>query len=313
MKKKMTVVIPAYNEELMVSRAAAEVRETLDEAGIPYELIFIDDGSRDRTWAMIRETSSQDPNVRGLCFSRNFGKETAIFAGLSAASGECTAVMDCDLQHPPQVLPVMYRLWEDGYQIVEGVKKQRSKEAPMYRKMTGFFYKIMSASTGADLDGASDFKLLDREVVRVILSMPERSMFFRATTSWVGFKTIKTEYNVQEREAGESKWTTTALFRYALNNIAAFSTVPLQIVTFMGVACFICSLVLMIYSLFQYFFGRAVEGYTTLLIVLLFIGSAIMVSLGIIGYFIGKIYDEVRQRPRYIISETTGFPEEHEA
>ena len=236
-------------------------------------------------------------------FSRNFGKESAVFAGLAQSQGDVVAVMDCDLQHPPETLIEMYHLWEEGYEVVEGVKKDRGQESYLHKKCAGFFYNIMSRATSVDMKNASDFKIMDRKVVDSILSMPERNMFFRATSSWVGFKTTSVLFEVHEREAGESKWSAWALVKYAFTNIVAFSTMPLQFVTVAGVLCFLLSVLLGLYSLVQYFTGHAVEGYTTIVIVLLFLGSTIMMSLGVIGYYISKIYEEVKRRPRYIISK----------
>ena len=186
--------------------------------------------------------------------------------------------------------------------MIEGVKKSRGKESFFHKESAGFFYGIMSKATGIDMQNASDFKMMDRQVVDNILAMPERNMFFRATSSWVGFKTTSVEFEVHEREAGETKWSTWSLVKYAFTNIVAFTTLPLQFVTIGGGICFLGSLILIIYSLIQYFTGHAVEGYTTTLLVLLLIGSAIMLSLGIIGYYIAKIYEEVKRRPRYIVS-----------
>ena len=182
--------------------------------------------------------------------------------------GDVVAVMDCDLQHPPQTLIEMYRLWQDGYEVIEGVKSDRGKEGFLHKECAGFFYDIMSKATKVNMKDASDFKMLDRKAVDSILSMPERNMFFRATSTWVGYKTTSVEFEVQEREAGVSKWSPWTLVKYAFTNIVAFTTFPWQFVTITGVVCFICSLVLMIYSLIQYFAGSAVEGYTTLLMVL---------------------------------------------
>ena len=299
---KLSVVLPAYNEELMVGKTCRVLAEVLTKAKIPYELVVVNDGSGDRTWEEIQKAGERDANVTGVLFSRNFGKEAAIFAGLAQACGDVVAVMDCDLQHPPEVLVKMYRLWEQGYEVVEGIKKSRGTETVFHRKSAGFFYRIMSRATGFNMENASDFKLLDRKAVESVLSMPERSMFFRATSSWVGFKSTSVLFEVQEREAGESKWSTGSLIRYAFRNIVAFTTLPLQFVTIGAGGCFICSLLLLIYSLVRYFTGHAVEGYTTLLIVMLFIGSAVMMSLGIIGYYIARIYEEVKRRPRYIVS-----------
>ena len=299
---RLSVVLPAYNEEQMLAKTCRTLKKILDLAEINYELVIVDDGSTDQTWKIIEETAEKDRNVTGVHFSRNFGKEAAIVAGLAQASGNAVAVMDCDLQHPPEVLVKMYRLWEQGYEVVEGIKKSRGTETVFHRKSAGFFYRIMSRATGFNMENASDLKLLDRKAVESVLSMPERSMFFRATSSWVGFKSTSVLFEVQEREAGESKWSTGSLIRYAFRNIVAFTTLPLQFVTIGAGGCFICSLLLLIYSLVRYFTGHAVEGYTTLLIVMLFIGSAVMMSLGIIGYYIARIYEEVKRRPRYIVS-----------
>ena len=299
---RLSVVLPAYNEEQMLAKTCRTLKKILDLAEINYELVIVDDGSTDQTWKIIEETAEKDRNMTGVHFSRNFGKEAAIVAGLAQASGNAVAVMDCDLQHPPEVLVKMYRLWEQGYEVVEGIKKSRGTETVFHRKSAGFFYRIMSRATGFNMENASDFKLLDRKAVESVLSMPERSMFFRATSSWVGFKSTSVLFEVQEREAGESKWSTGSLIRYAFRNIVAFTTLPLQFVTIGAGGCFICSLLLLIYSLVRYYTGHAVEGYTTLLIVMLFIGSAVMMSLGIIGYYIARIYEEVKRRPRYIVS-----------
>ena len=300
---KLSVVLPAYNEELMVGKTCRVLAEVLTEAKIPYELVVVNDGSGARTWEEIQKAGERDANVTGVLFSRNFGKEAAIFAGLAQACGDVVAVMDCDLQHPPQTLIEMYRLWQEGYEVIEGVKADRGKEGFLHKECAGFFYDIMSKATKVNMKDASDFKMMDRKAVDSILSMPERNMFFRATSSWVGYKTTSVEFEVQEREAGVSKWSPWSLVKYAFTNIVAFTTFPLQFVTITGAICFICSLVLMVYSLVQYFTGSAVEGYTTLLMVLLLVGSAMMISLGIIGYYISKIYEEVKRRPRYIISK----------
>lgn len=300
---RLSVVLPAYNEELMVGKTCRVLHEVLAEAGIFYELVVVDDGSKDKTWEEITKAGEKDGNVLGVHFSRNFGKEAAVYAGMAQATGDVVAVMDCDLQHPPETLISMYHLWEQGWEVIEGVKKSRGTESLLHKESAGFFYGIMSKATGVNMQNASDFKMMDRKAVNSILSMPERNMFFRATSSWVGFKTTYVEFEVRDREAGQSKWSTWSLVKYAFTNIVAFTTAPLQFVTVVGGACFGCSLILIIYSLVQFLAGRAVEGYTTTLIVLLLIGSAIMLSLGIIGYYIAKIYEEVKRRPRYIISQ----------
>lgn len=298
----LSVILPAYNEDAMLPKAAGALRGILKKNKIPYEVIFVDDGSRDRTWQEIEEEAARDPHVHGLRFSRNFGKEAAIFAGLAVAAGDCVAVMDCDLQHPPQTLVEMFHLWEQGYEVVEGVKRTRGKESMLHRASAGMFYRIMSRAVKIDMSRASDFKLLDRKAVETLLEMPERNTFFRAMSSWIGFRTVSVEFDVQEREAGESKWSVWSLTKYAITNIVGYSSAPMQIVTGAGVLVFVIAVLLGIETLIRYFSGHAVEGFTTVILLLLFIGSMIMVSLGIIGYYISRIYEEVKGRPRYIIS-----------
>ncbi|MDY3730915.1 MAG: glycosyltransferase family 2 protein [Candidatus Choladocola sp.] len=301
-----SVVLPAYNEEKMIQKATATIGKILSDENIEYEIIFVNDGSTDATWKKIEEAARNDSHVVGVNFSRNFGKESAMLAGLASAGGNCCAVMDCDLQHPPEMLVKMYRLWEQGYEVVEGVKRSRGKESAVHRASAGLFYKIISRAVGIDMSRASDFKLLDRRAVDALLSMPERNVFFRALSSWIGFRTISVEFDVQERTEGESKWSTWSLIKYAIKNIVSFSTVPMQCVTVAGVCVFFLAIVLGIQSLVRYFSGHAVEGFTTVILLLLLIGSIIMISLGIIGYYISKIYEEVKGRPRYLISSVIG-------
>ena len=305
----LSVVLPSYNEEEMVPVAARTVHEILAAEGIDHELLFVDDGSRDATWQRIREAAASVPAVRGVHFSRNFGKEAAIFAGLSKARGDCVAVIDCDLQHPPEKLVEMYRLWEQGFEVIEGVKSDRGKESVMHRFAAKTFYAIISRATGIDMSRASDFKLLDRKAVNVILTMREKRAFFRALSSWVGFRTTEVSYEVRERTAGESKWSTWSLMKYAVSNITAFTAMPLHLVTVFGVLTLLTSVVLGIIALAQKIAGTALGGFTTVIILLLFLGSLIMISLGIIGYYVGNIYEEIKDRPRYIIADTCGEKE----
>ncbi len=300
----LSVVIPAFNEQETVPSAAVTIASVLRGASIAYELVFVDDGSRDATWQAIAAARTADQCVRGVRFSRNFGKEAAIFAGLSHAKGDCVAVIDCDLQHPPEKLVEMYRLWQSGAQVVEGVKADRGKESAAHRFAARTFYSIISRATKIDMSRASDFKLLDRRAVDVLLTMREKRAFFRALSSWVGFTTAEVPYEVRERTAGQSKWSTKALVRYALSNITAFTAMPLHLVTVLGIVALIVSIVMGIVALVQKIAGVALGGFTTVIILLLFMGSLIMISLGIIGYYIGNIYEEIKDRPRFIVAET---------
>ncbi|HIX77866.1 MAG TPA: glycosyltransferase family 2 protein [Candidatus Fusicatenibacter merdavium] len=309
MNKMVSVVIPAYNEEGMIAKTAATISAILTDAAIDYELIFVNDGSRDSTWDRIRKAAGENPAVRGVCFSRNFGKEAAMFAGMYYAKGACCVVIDCDLQHPPEKIVEMYRLWEQGYEIIEAVKTDRGKESFLHTLSARCFYKIISEVTGIDMSRASDFKLLDRKAVNVLLNMKEKNAFFRALSSWIGFRTTQVEFEVRERTVGESKWSTWSLIRYAVSNVTAFSAAPMQIVTVLGILMLCASLVLGVISLYQKFMGTALGGFTTVIIIQLFTGSIIMISLGIIGYYISKIYEEIKGRPRYVVSETCGEEE----
>ena len=302
----LSVVLPAYNEEKMVKKAASVIGSILQKEKIAYELVFVDDGSTDHTWQEIELTGKTDEHVNGLHFSRNFGKESAMMAGLANATGDCVVVMDCDLQHPPETIVEMYHLWQQGYEVVEGVKRSRGKESIFHKLSAGLFYKMISKAVKIDMSRASDFKLLDRRAVEALLQMPERNAFFRALSSWIGFRSTTVEFDVREREIGESKWSTKALIKYAVSNIVSFSAAPMKLLLFTGIFGLLLSVILGIQTLVNYFSGHAVEGFTTVILLILIMGSFILLGLGVIGYYISKIYEEVKCRPRYIISRKIG-------
>ena len=315
----LSVIIPAYNEEKMIPIAAERISGVLDDAGIDHELIFVDDGSTDGSWEAISALASGEdagapwlagsekrPVVRGVRFSRNFGKEAAMFAGLEAARGDAVAVMDCDLQHPAEKLPEMYALWQEGYEVVEGIKSDRGSESRGHRAFSRLFYRLISSGSGFNMSDSSDFKLLDRKVVDTLNSLPEKNAFFRALSFWSGYRRTSVTYAVARRTVGHSKWNTRSLVKYAVSNITSFTAAPLHIITWLGALTFLVSLVMGIIAIVQKISGRAVEGFTTVILLILLIGSLIMLSLGIIGIYISKIYDEVKGRPRYVVSETCG-------
>lgn len=304
----LSIILPAYNEEQNIERTAKTLSGLLEKEGIPFELLFVSDGSADGTYEEICRLAKQDKRVRGAEFSRNFGKEAAIFAGLELAYGDACIVMDCDLQHPPEVIPEMYRLWQEGYEVVEGIKKSRGKESIFHGMFAGMFYGIMSRMMRMDMRSSSDFKLLDRKVVNVLLGLGERNTFFRALSFWAGFRSAKVEYEVQERAYGSSKWSFGSLIRYAVSNVTSFSTIPLQMVTVMGTVSILFSVILAVQTLVKYLMGTAVEGFTTVILLILIIGGFIMISLGIIGHYLARIYEEVKGRPRYIIRRRTEGP-----
>lgn len=305
-RQTLSIIIPAYNEAENICRTAGAVCGIMARENISAAIYFVDDGSADATWEEIQRASGAYPQVRGIRFSRNFGKEAAIFAGLEAAEGDCCAVMDCDLQHPPETLVEMYRLWEQGFEVIEGVKADRGRESVVHRGLAALFYKLMSSATKFDMSRASDFKLLDRKAVDALVSLPERNVFFRALSSWVGYKTASVAYTVQPREIGKSKWSTMSLIKYALNNIMSFTTKPLHLVTAMGIIFLVLAVIQGIECIVTYVTDRAVPGLTTVILIELIVGSVVMISLGIIGGYIAKIYDEVKGRHRYIVSSTIG-------
>lgn len=301
----LSVVLPAYNEQQNIAYTTEVLSGLFEQNGIDYELIFVSDGSSDATYEEIEKAAAVNHRVKGAQFSRNFGKEAGIFAGLELSSGDAVVVMDCDLQHPPETILTMWQKWQEGVEIVEGVKSDRGKESIFYRMSAGLFYKIMSRLIKMDMNASSDFKLLDRKVVNVLLSLPERNTFFRALTFWAGFRSETVEYEVQERRYGSSKWSLWSLMRYAIYNATSFSTLPLQIVTFAGIASIFFSIALAVQTLVRFLMGASVEGFTTVILLILIIGGMIMLSLGIIGHYIARIYEEVKGRPRYIISKVT--------
>lgn len=302
----ISVVIPSYNEEDVIKLTATTIEKILNKNKIPYELVFVDDGSIDNTWSEIISISKNSKNIRGVKFSKNFGKDSAIMAGLTEATGDCCVVIDCDLQHPPEKIIEMYNLWKKGYEIVEGQKNSRGKENFIRSASAKIFNSIITSIIGIDMNNASDFKLLDRKVINVLVNMREKKAFFRALSAWVGFNTTVVKFDVQERKTGKTKWSTFQLIKYAFNNISSFSTAPMQIVTFFGIVMLLFSLILGMISLFQKINGQALEGFTTVILILLFSSSIIMISLGMIGYYIAKIYDEIKDRPRYIVSKKCG-------
>lgn len=310
----LSIILPVYNEESNIENAYQAIKGILLPKGIDFELVFVNDGSKDKSFEIIRKLADtvKDARILGLSFSRNFGKEAAIFAGLSHATGDVCAVMDCDLQHPPETLLEMYELWEQGFEIIEGVKRSRGKENIIYKGFARLFYKLISHSTGIEMYRSSDFKMLDRKVVDEYVKLTERNIFFRALSSWLGYKSAVVEFDVKERASGTTKWSIKSLVKYAIGSICSFTTAPMQLITLSGVIFFIFAAVLGVQSIIKWAAGRALEGFTTVILLLLIIGSLIMISLGIIGYYLARIYEEIKGRPRSIVDEIVKTPDEKE-
>lgn len=301
--KLLSIILPAYNEEDNIELSYRKIKLLLENNQINFELIYINDGSTDKTWKEINGIS-YDIRVKAIDFSRNFGKESAIDAGLNLCKGDCAVVIDCDLQHPPEIIISMYKLWEKGYEVIEGVKTSRGKENYLYKAFSNLFYTSISKVTKFNMDNSSDYKLLDRKVIDELNKLPERDKFFRALSHWVGFKRATVEFEVQERANGESKWSLFSLIKYAISNITSFTSAPLHLITLIGVIYLNFATLLGVYSLVNYFIGNSLEGFTTVILLLLVIGGTITVSIGILGIYIAKIFEEIKARPSYIVSNT---------
>lgn len=293
----ISVIVPSYNEEDNVKVCAEALKEVL--CGEDFEIIFVDDGSSDKTWERISEASGE--NVRGLRLSRNFGKEAAIRAGLEEARGEAAAVIDCDLQHPPETLKEMIKKWREGSDVVEGKKLYRGRETKAHGLFAEIFNKMMSKATGFDMSGASDFILLGRPALDAILQYNESGSFFRALAQYVGFKKETVYYKVAPRERGKGKFTFKKLFGYALRNLAAFSSLPLYLGIFFGAASILAAFALLVLKLCRLDLGSFTGG----VICLIFLGGLILMTLGAAGFYLARIYEEVKRRPKYIISSYT--------
>src|SRR6187551_539695 len=301
----LSVLVPVHNEGDQIAENLSLIHAEASKTGLSMEMIAIDDGSTDDTWSVLQAMVERIPGLKAVRFSRNFGKEGAICAGLAYSSGHACIVIDSDLQHPPGLIPEMVRLWrEEQWDVVEGIKKTRGTEPMVNRIGARFFYRTLSRLSGYNLYGSSDFKLLDRKVINAWLDMRERNTFFRGMITWLGYRKKQISFSVAKRRLTQSRWSFLGLFRLAVVAITAFSSLPLQAVTFLGGIFLFCAILFSGYSLFLYFLGLALRGFTTVIILELLIGGVLMISLGIIGTYIAQIYQEVKYRPRYVVAET---------
>ncbi len=303
----LSVIIPVYREGNHLRTVLAAVRDALAAADVSYEIVLVDDGSPDDTWAIISEEAKTSGMIRAARLSRNFGKESALCAGLEIARGDAVIVMDGDGQHPPTLLPEMVRIWrETGADIVEATKVTRGTQSPFDKLSAGLFYVIWNKLSGFELRGASDFKLMNRRTVNAWLQMEERNVFFRGMTAWLGFTRVQIPFEVQGRVGGQTGWSLLRRLKLALTAISAFSSLPLQLITFAGLFFMLFAIVFGAQTLYVILTGRAVSGFATVIFLLLIIGSLLMISLGIIGEYLARIYDEVKRRPRYVIGQSIG-------
>ncbi len=291
-----------YNEESHLAQSLQTIIRHVQEAAESYEILVIDDGSTDRTWPILQSMTSATPGLTAIRLSRNFGKELALCAGLEHCMGRAVLVMDGDLQHPPSLIKEMVRLWrEEKYEIVECYKSNRGHESFVNKTGASMYYRLLNKFTGFDMKNASDFKLLDSKVVGAWRRMPEKNTFFRGMTAWAGYSKKAIPFEVAPREHGKSRWGTIRLTKLAIESIVSFSTLPLKLVSLAGLAFSAGAIVLGLYAVVDKLRGKAFTGFTTVVLLQLFIGGLIMFALGIIGEYIAAIYHEVKGRPRYLI------------
>ncbi|MDT2741160.1 glycosyltransferase family 2 protein [Lactococcus garvieae] len=303
--KTLSIIVPAYNEEETIELFFDEVNAQTVDLPLDKTFYFINDGSSDRTLDVIKMLSQKHPNVKYISFSRNFGKEAALLAGLRAASGDFVTVMDADLQDPPSMLKEMYHKIQEGYDIV-GTRRISRKDEPFIRSLFArAFYKIMNTISSTQMvDGARDYRLMTRQVVDSILELPEHNRFSKGLFSWVGYDVFYLEYNNVERVAGKTSWSFWGLVHYSIDGIINFSDAPLSLATFIGFISFLISLCMsLFYALKTIIWGEIVQGFPTLIILILMLGGLQLLSLGIIGKYLSKVFLETKQRPNYFVKE----------
>ncbi|HLV67628.1 MAG TPA: glycosyltransferase family 2 protein [Polyangiaceae bacterium] len=305
---ELSVVSPMFNEETNVQPFVRAVSDVLDPAGIDYEIILVDDGSRDGTWLAILEATKQSPRVRGLSLSRNFGHQGALLAGMCHARGRAVVTMDGDLQHPPALIPELVSAWRDGYKVVNTRRSDSTDTSWFKRASSRWFYRFFSRVSGVTMEaGASDFRLLDRMPLSALVNMGDADLFVRGIVSWLGFKTKTIPYQAQPRFSGVPKFTLKKMLRFSAGALLSFSAIPLKLGILIGFVTSGFAFLELCYIGFAYVSGRTVQGWASLMTVMSFMFGVLFILLGIVGTYLGKIYEIVKNRPRFVIGEAVGF------
>ena len=305
---ELSVVVPVFNESANIEPLCDRLVPILERVAASWEVVFVDDGSEDDTLSAIRARNAAEPRIGAVSFSRNFGKEVAIAAGLDHARGRAVVIMDADLQHPPEVIERFVARWREGYVMVYGQRTSRADESAVKRGFARLFYRLFDSFTHMHLpEGAGDFRLIDARGVEVLRGLSERSRFSKGLYAWIGFKTIGIPFVVEERRHGATKWSFRTLFRFAFDGITAFSTVPLRVWTYLGGLISVLAIAAAAYfAVRTLLFGVDVAGYPSLIVSITFLGGVQLMSLGIIGEYIGRIFAEVKRRPIYVVAERIG-------
>lgn len=304
--KHVTILIPCYNEEASLPLLYDKLAELGNDARYTWEFLFINDGSKDGSLAVLKDLAENDTRVKFISLSRNFGKENAMLAGFDFATGDCLIIMDADLQHPPMLIPEMLRLWEEGYEDVYARRKDRETDSWIRRKLSEHYYRLLQKVSNVDiLQNVGDFRLLDRKCINALKQLRETERYTKGMYCWIGFNKTELEYEVAERIAGKSSFSYRKLVKLAVNGFTSYTTAPLRISAYVGLAVSLLSFVLMLIFLIKaLIYGDPVQGFPTLITVILFLGGVQLLSLGIIGEYLGKVFNETKHRPAYIISES---------
>lgn len=305
--KKISIIIPMYFEEKTVNEAYKRTKKVFEELKqYSYEIVCIDDGSKDKTLQLIENIASKDKNVKVISFSRNFGHQAAITAGLKAVTGDAAVIMDCDMQDPPELIPEMIKLWENGNDVIYAKRKIRKGENKFKLYTAKMFYRLLNKISEIKIpEDTGDFRLADRKVIDVINELPEHNKYLRGLFTWVGFKQVPLEYERQERFAGKTKYSLTKMVKLASDGITSFSKKPLKILGIFGIFAIIASILLFIYAIISYVFklNSLMPGWTSIMITITFFGGLQLISVWLISEYIGKIFDESKNRPEYIIAK----------
>jgi polyisoprenyl-phosphate glycosyltransferase len=309
---ELSVVIPVFNEGPNIGPLCDRVVPILERAASSWEIVFVDDGSEDETLAAIRARNAAEPRIGAVSFSRNFGKEIAIAAGLDHARGLAVVIMDADLQHPPEMIETFVQRWRQGYKMVYGQRTDREGEGPIKRSLTNLFYRLFDRFGETPLpEGAGDFRLIDRKGVEVLRTLGERARFSKGLYAWIGFKATGVPFEVAERRYGTTKWSFRKLFRFAFDGITAFSTVPLRVWTYIGgLISFGAIATALFFVVRTLLIGTDLPGFPSLIVSVMFFSGIQLMSLGIIGEYIGRIFAEVKRRPLYVVEDRVGGPAE---